>query len=186
MIDEDAGLSEPNLNLEPKVIEGAVKAVADLYSTEINMTDYGTTQVPQRIKMNEELQNRVWRDVARRFPHLEVQILGLRVALRRAREIENHLPAEKIDEISKPLTKGIEFKDERTKFFIQDIFFRRVMWDKDFAEINPSDIFRRAEAISIREDLGLKAGLCDLTLEQVVKEAIVGTLRLTSRQTKVS
>lgn len=179
---KDVVPGEPNLNLESKVIEGAVKAVADLYSAEINMSGFGIMQKTQRLKINEGRSDKAWREVAKKFPRLEIQILGLRSALRRGRIIEEKYSPQQIDEISEPLTQGIEFKDERTKFFLQDIFFRRIMYDMNHEEVDPFDIFRRSEAYRIREELGLRAGVCNLTLEQVVRAAIVGPLSLT-RQT---
>lgn len=188
---------EPNLNLEPGVLENAVKEVANLYLNEISFrkeTSPGIwDEYPQVTRLAyEELVKRddAWRKVAEKFPALSAQILGaLRFALKRARAIEDRYTTTQVEIIAHPLTHDVKFTEPGAKQFLEDIFIRRIMEgaSPSLSYVNhttPAILGSKDEGSKMREELGLKEGTCSMTLEKAIRATITGRLSLT-RQTPI-
>ena len=129
-----------------------------------------------------------WRKVAGKFPDLSMQILGaLRFALKKARSVEDRYTTTQIEIIAHPFTHDIIFSEVGIRQFLEDIFIRRIM---EGMNPNLSYIGSTAAAVlgsslegnHMREELGLKEGICKMTLEEAVRAAITGRVSLT-RQT---
>ena len=182
----EAYQTEPDLHLPPEVITNASKAIAQLYSSEARQDKWGIdTQVKVPTKPSEkELLRRDegWREVARKFPYLEPQIMGLRSVLRNARRTKDTSTLEKFSRVREFLIRGISFKERVTENFLIDILFRRIMIEEHPGFTYDSSDFFQGEADSIREELKLQEGKSDLKLQDAVKAVLTGMLSLT-RQT---
>lgn len=171
---------EPDLHIDPKIIETAAKSAAELYSHEIGITGFNA---PQTIKVpNTNMED--WRRIASDSRHLDSQIMTLANVLTTARDLRKKLPPNKLVEITVDLFHGIVFRDEAVKAFLTDIFLRKVRESSGI--VNPQKTFRKIQELEIEDDLGLKPGICDLTLERVVRAAIVGTLSPIPRSPKTT
>lgn len=170
---------EPDLHLKPEVIASTAEAVAKLYSEET-----GVYEAPPSIRIpNTNMEG--WRKIARNSPFLESQILGLANVLKTVRDLKKHISSMKLYDITEGLFRGIDFKDEGVKYFLTDIYLRRIIMEGT-GIINPQESFRKTQALQIEQELGLKPGLCTLTLEQVTRAAIVGTLSPISRPLEIA